>query len=244
MACLSLWLCVSALFFFACANHDGPAQDEEPQITFDFSKFVICRSQPGVPEYVHAISVKASDQVLNLTSPPINESAQLNLWINAEGNVETIKTLNATSPGFGPIAIAAVEMSAPYPKPAKEISRCIIGKKLNVEVKAKADARCEHVEESTEWVLAVRDQINSALLAPEYVTAPGQGFAFLRLLFGPNGEVLESNIYEASNPAVEVKIERALSGVEASSAPPKWQSCFSGQAVTLKLEVFSNQPSS
>lgn len=225
---------------FACAGESPPAAQPAP--IFDPSKFVICRSQPGVAEYTYAMSVKASDQVLELVRPPINESAKLSVKLDEAGEVVSAEAVTATAPGFGPLAAAAVEMAAPYPPPPEKIQRCITGRTLSVEVNAQADAQCEDLERSTEWVLAWRDRLLARLRSPAYAAQPGSGFAFLRVDFGPDGHILESEINASPSPELTKKILSAAEKTQPSSRPPNWDQCFRNQPVTLKIEVLSASP--
>jgi len=238
-------LFLGALLFWGLAcTHSG----EHPQATaesipvFDPSKFVICRSLPGVSEYTYAISLAASDKVIDLVRPPIDETAQLSVRLDQDGQVESVEVRSATAPGFGPLAAAAVEMAAPYKAPPEDIARCIVDKSLAVTIQAQADARCEDMDASTQWVLLARDRIADTVDSPEYMAQPGKGYGYLRLLFGPNGEILTSQVNQPSNPQVANKILRALAQIGPLSPPPDWDTCFKDQPVTLKIQAWVNEP--
>ncbi|MFP6640960.1 MAG: hypothetical protein VCC04_12010 [Myxococcota bacterium] len=233
---------VLALTGFACANGNEAPPTTETSPVFDPSKFVICRSQPGVSEYTYDMSLRASDKVVDLVQPPIDESATLSVRLDEAGHVVSAEAVTATAPGFGPLAAAAVELAAPDPPPPEAIERCITGKTLSVQVNARADARCTDLENATEWVLAGRDRILAVLDSPAYSGEPGTGYAFLRLRFGPQGELLESAVNKSPSPELENKIARAVEAAKPFGRPPNWADCFENQPVTLKIQVLSKSP--
>lgn len=227
----------------ACAHSNEPAAPPAESVPlFDPSKFVICRSQPGVSEYTYAVSLAASDKVRDLVRPPIDETAQLSVRLDQSGLVQSVEVRSATAPGFGPLAAAAVEMAAPYKAPPEDIARCIVGKSLDVTIQVQADARCENMDESTQWVLVARDHIAATLASPEYRVQPGEGYGYLRVLFGPKGQILQSQIHQPSNTQVADKIRHALAQVGPFSSPPDWATCFKDQPVTLKIQVSVDEP--
>lgn len=233
---------VLVLAGLACANGKEIAPSPEPAPSFDPSTFVICRSQPGVSEYTYGMSLKASDKVIDLVRPPIDESATVSVRLDEEGRVISAEAVEATAPGFGPVAAAAVELAAPYPPPPEELERCITGKSLIVQVDVHADAYCENLDDATGWVLAGRDRIVDLLRSPAYRAEPGSGYAFLRFRFGPDGEVLESQVNKSPSPELTNKIERALEEAKPFGRPPDWADCFEDRPITLKIEVLSESP--
>ena len=238
-----LFLGALLVWGLACTHsgeHPEPTIESIP--VFDPSKFVICRSQPGVSEYTYAVSLAASDKALDLVRPPIDESAKLDVRLDANGKIESVEIRSATAPGFGSIAAAAVEMAAPYKAPPEDIARCIVGKSLEVTVQAQAEARCENLKKSTEWVLVARDRIAAIVDSPSYTTQPGAGYGYLRLLFGPNGEILQSQVHQPSNTQVAEKISRAVTQIGPLSRPPDWETCFKHQPVTLKIQAWVDEP--
>lgn len=242
-ALLGALVCALGFMGFACAHSDedsDPAPENIP--VFDPSKFIICGSQPGVSEYTYALSLSVNDQVLDLIRPPINESATLALRLDESGGLESVEIRSATAAGFGPLAAAAAEIAAPYPAPPTALARCLVGKPLEVKVEARAEARCENLERSTEWVLIARDRIVDWVDSPAVMAEPGSGYGYLRLLFGPDGQILQSQINQASNPEVEDKIRRAVEQIGPLSTPPDWETCFQGQPVTLKIEIWVDEP--
>lgn len=218
---------------------DPPAESAP---VFDPSKFVICRSQPGVSEYTYAVSLAASDKVLDLVRPPIDETARLSVRLDQNGLVQSVEVRSATAPGFGPLAAAAVEMAAPYKAPPEDIARCIVGKSLDVTIQVQADAGCENMDGSTQWVLEARDRIAATLDSPEYMAQPGEGYGYLRVLFGPKGQILQSQIHQPSSAQVADKIRRAVARIGPLSAPPDWDTCFKDQPVTLKIHASVDEP--
>ena len=238
-----LLFCALGFWGLACAHSKEPSEPEAQVVpVFDPSKFIICGSQPGVSEYTYAVSLAVSDRVLDLIRPPIDESAELSLQVDAQGQLESVEVRSATAPGFGPLAAAAAEMAAPYKAPPKELARCLVGKTLEISVHAQAEARCENLERTTEWVLIARDQIVGIVDSPAYMAQPGSGYGYVRLLFGPQGEIQESQIHQASNAEVADKIRRAVGQIEPLSSPPDWPTCFRDQPVTLKIEVWVDEP--
>ncbi|MEE3329198.1 MAG: hypothetical protein VX252_17825 [Myxococcota bacterium] len=238
-----LLVCALGFWGLACTHAEkksDPAAENVP--IFDPSKFIICRSQSGVSEYTYALSLSIRDRVLDLVRPPIDESAKLALRLDENGNLVSVEVRSATTPSFGPIAAAAAEMAAPYPPPPEALTRCLVGKNLEIRVSAQAEARCENLEQSTEWVLLARDQIAEVVDSPAYMAEPGAGYGYLRLLFGPNGEIQQSQVYEPSNPQVADKIRRALAQIGPLSTPPDWETCFREQPVTLKIEAWVEEP--
>ena len=238
-----LILCAFGFVGLACAHSKervDPAAENVP--VFDPSKFIICRSQPGVSEYTYALSLSVSDQVLDLIRPPIDASATLALRLDETGGLESVEVRSATAPGFGPLAAAAAEIAAPYPAPPEKWARCLVGKPLEIRVEAQVEARCENLERSTEWVLIARDQIVARVDSPAFMAEPGSGYGYVRLLFGPDGEIEQSPIHQASNPEVEDKIRRAVRQIGPLSSPPDWETCFRDQPATLKIEVWVEEP--
>jgi hypothetical protein len=227
----------------AC-THSNERADPSAESTpgFDPSKFVICRAQPGVSEYTHAVSLAASDKVLDLVRPPIDETARLSVRLDQNGLVQSVEVRSATAPGFGPLAAAALEMAAPYKTPPEDIARCIVGKSLDVTIQAQVDARCENMEGSTQWVLVVRDRIAATIDSPEYMAQPGEGYGYLRVSFGPKGQILQSQVNQPTNAQVADKIRRAVAQIGPLSPPPDWETCFKDQPVTLKIQASVDEP--
>ena len=238
-----LVVCALGFLGLSCAHSDKDADMSHAAIpVFDPSKFIICGSQPGVSEYTYTLSLSVSDHVLDLIRPPIDESATLALRLNQSGGLESVEIRSATAPGFGPLAAAAAEMAAPYPAPPEELARCLVGKPLKIRVDARVEARCENLERSTEWVLIARDQIVAQVDSPAFMAEPGSGYGYLRVLFGPDGEIQQSQVNQASNPEVEDKIRRAVRQIGPLSSPPDWETCFRDQPATLKIEVWAEEP--
>jgi hypothetical protein len=98
------------------------------------------------------------------------------------------------------------------------------------------------MDASTQWVLLARDRIADTVDSPEYMAQPGEGYGYLRLLFGPNGEILTSQVNQPSNPQVADKILRALAQIGPLSTPPDWDTCFKDQPVTLKIQAWIDEP--
>jgi hypothetical protein len=239
----TLILCSLGLLGLACAHSDEHIDDASPTVpVFDPSKFIICGSQPGVSEYTYALSLSVSDQLLDLIRPPVDESATLALRLDEAGGLESVEVRSATAPGFGPLAAAAAEIAAPYPAPPEKLTRCLVGKPLEIRVDAQVEARCENLERSTEWVLIARDEIVAQVDSPAFMAEPGSGYGYLRLLFGPDGRIQQSQIHQASNPEVEAKIQRAVGQIGPLSSPPDWETCFRDQPATLKIEVWAEEP--